>query len=248
MLESLKSKVEEGELDYDEIPKLQTIQGWIFRYSTQHRQKMAEKSVDMLGATKDVERFSTEQLINFLRTKNLYLNNNDYGKIRDERVTGFDFLQLTREILRAEPYRFPDGPARRIALLVNSLKSHRLLSQEQALSCIPLPIGYHPDVITSQNTTTKILLWDDLFEKINKFHFDNEPKFERPQFTNFPSCINEEDIRIPIAGIPEFVTMFASFEFIAPIEIKREHVFQLLLQSNDEQTFWILMKQTNVMK
>ncbi|CAG8459222.1 7928_t:CDS:2 [Funneliformis caledonium] len=103
MLESLKSKVEEGELDYDEILKLQTIQGWIFRYSTQHRQKMAEKSVDMLGATKDVERFSTEQLINFLRTKNLYLNNNDYGKIRDERVTSFDFLQLTREILCAEP-------------------------------------------------------------------------------------------------------------------------------------------------
>ena len=45
MLESLRKKVEEGELDEEEIPKLQTIQGWISRYSAQHRQKMAEMSL-----------------------------------------------------------------------------------------------------------------------------------------------------------------------------------------------------------
>ena len=32
MLENLRRKVEEGELDEEEIPKLQTIQGWISRY------------------------------------------------------------------------------------------------------------------------------------------------------------------------------------------------------------------------
>ncbi|CAB5392224.1 unnamed protein product [Rhizophagus irregularis] len=42
MLENLRNKVEERELDEEEIPKLQTIQGWISRYSAQHRQKMAE--------------------------------------------------------------------------------------------------------------------------------------------------------------------------------------------------------------
>ncbi|RIB03488.1 hypothetical protein C2G38_2224882 [Gigaspora rosea] len=47
MLECLKSKVEEGELDKDEIPKLQTIQGWIARYSAQHHQKIAEKSIEI---------------------------------------------------------------------------------------------------------------------------------------------------------------------------------------------------------
>ncbi|RIB06166.1 hypothetical protein C2G38_2217817 [Gigaspora rosea] len=47
MLECLKSKVEEGELDEDEIPKLQTIQSWIACYSAQHRQKMAEKSIEI---------------------------------------------------------------------------------------------------------------------------------------------------------------------------------------------------------
>jgi hypothetical protein len=48
MLESLKRKVEEGELNEDEIPKLQTIQGWISRYSAQHCQKMAEMSVNKI--------------------------------------------------------------------------------------------------------------------------------------------------------------------------------------------------------
>ncbi|PKK57177.1 hypothetical protein RhiirC2_721392 [Rhizophagus irregularis] len=42
MLESLKKKVEGGELGNDEIPKLQTVQSWISRYSAQHHQKMAE--------------------------------------------------------------------------------------------------------------------------------------------------------------------------------------------------------------
>ncbi|CAB4474446.1 uncharacterized protein OCT59_015969 [Rhizophagus irregularis] len=45
MLENLRNKVEERELDEEEIPKLQTIQGWISRYSAQHRQKMAKMSL-----------------------------------------------------------------------------------------------------------------------------------------------------------------------------------------------------------
>ncbi|CAG8575195.1 1119_t:CDS:2 [Funneliformis mosseae] len=110
------------------------------------------------------------------------------------------------------------------------------------------------------SVTYWIRLWNDLFEEVNKFHFDNEPKFERSQFSNFSSCINEEDIRnafysnicqvlnvllpdyefsrqpVLIAGIPDFSAIFAAFEFIAPIEIKREHVLQLLLLDG-EQTF-----------
>ena len=45
MLENLKRKVEEGELDEEEILKLQTIQSWISHYSAQHCQKMAEMSL-----------------------------------------------------------------------------------------------------------------------------------------------------------------------------------------------------------
>ena len=127
--------------------------------------------------------------------------------------------------------------------------------------------GHQKCTTLSQGTTysgdqfpTEIRIWDDLFKEVNKFHFDNEPKFEKPQFGNFPSCINEEDIRnafyynicqvlnvllpdyefsrqpVPIAGIPDFSATFAKFEFIAPIEIKREHILQLLLMDG-EQTF-----------
>uniref|UniRef100_U9U7A4 Uncharacterized protein n=1 Tax=Rhizophagus irregularis (strain DAOM 181602 / DAOM 197198 / MUCL 43194) TaxID=747089 RepID=U9U7A4_RHIID len=110
-----------------------------------------------------------------------------------------------------------------------------------------VPIVYNQNVITSQDTTysgdqfpTEIRLLDDLFKEINK-----------PQFGNFLSCINEEDIcctfycnicqvlnillpdykfsrqSVPITSIPDFPAMFASFEFIVPIEIKREHGLQL---------------------
>ncbi|CAG8644769.1 7340_t:CDS:2 [Funneliformis caledonium] len=44
----LKRKVEEGELGEDEVPKLQTIHSWILRYSAQHRQKMAEMSINKM--------------------------------------------------------------------------------------------------------------------------------------------------------------------------------------------------------
>ncbi|GBC10461.1 hypothetical protein RclHR1_09650003 [Rhizophagus clarus] len=41
---------------------------------------------------------------------------------------------------------------------------------------------------------------------------------------------------VPIVGVPDFFAMFGTFKFIALIEIKREHSFQLLLL-NGEQTF-----------
>ncbi|RIA81519.1 hypothetical protein C1645_836860 [Glomus cerebriforme] len=53
MLENLKRKVKEGELEEDKISKLLTIQGWISHYSAQHHQKMAKMSVDILERVSD---------------------------------------------------------------------------------------------------------------------------------------------------------------------------------------------------
>ncbi|CAG8456719.1 1620_t:CDS:2 [Paraglomus occultum] len=90
-------------------------------------------------SVEDVEGFNTEQLIRYLQTKNLSRNNTDYKKIRNERVAGLDFLQLTREILCSEPYKFPDGPARRVEMLVDSLKEPPLkrvcVDQSAAICC-----------------------------------------------------------------------------------------------------------------
>ncbi|GBC12513.2 hypothetical protein GLOIN_2v1781861 [Rhizophagus irregularis DAOM 181602=DAOM 197198] len=64
-----------------------------------------------------------------------------------------------------------------------------LLSLEEALSCIPPPITYSPDCVTSKTTTkavgdppASVQLWDDFFDKVNSFHFDQQPRFERPRF------------------------------------------------------------------
>ncbi|GBC10865.1 hypothetical protein RclHR1_09970005 [Rhizophagus clarus] len=207
----------------------------------------------------DVESFNTEQLINFLQAKNtsLGLNITDFKKFHDQRVYGSDFLKLTIEKLRVAPYKFLEGPARRITMLIDNLNSRRLFGLEKALSCVPLPIEYDPEVIISQQTTyssdqfpMEFRLWDNLFEEVNNFHFDNEPKFERPTFSEF-ECNIEEDVRgafyynickvlnkllpdylfsrrrVPIGGDPDFSAAHIR-RFIMPIEIKREHDLRLL--------------------
>ncbi|GES84606.1 kinase-like domain-containing protein [Rhizophagus clarus] len=213
-----------------------------------------------------VKRYDVKQLVTFLREKNLGLKKKEYKIFHRERVNGHQFLLLTREKLLANPYKFPRRLTEDLAEFIDELNK-----QKEALSCVPLPIRYHSNVITSQATTysgdqfpTEIHIWGsfwgDIFEEVNKFHFDNEPKFKRSQFGNFSSCINEEDIRnafyynicqvlnillpdydfsrqsVPIVGVPDFFAMFGTFKFIALIEIKREHSFQLLLL-NGEQTF-----------
>jgi len=42
MLEALRKKVEMGELEETDIPKLKTIENWISRYSRQYKQAMAK--------------------------------------------------------------------------------------------------------------------------------------------------------------------------------------------------------------
>ncbi|CAB4387883.1 unnamed protein product [Rhizophagus irregularis] len=64
-----------------------------------------------------------------------------------------------------------------------------LLSLEEALSCIPPPITYSSDCVTSKTTTkavgdppASVELWGDFFDKVNQFRFDQQPIFERPRF------------------------------------------------------------------
>ncbi|CAI2201694.1 2924_t:CDS:1, partial [Funneliformis geosporum] len=73
---------------------------------------------------------------------------------------------------------------------------------EEALSCIPPPITYSPDCVTSKTTTkasgdppTSVLLWGDFFDKVNQFRFDQQPIFERPRFNDRFAVVDEEDVR-----------------------------------------------------
>jgi hypothetical protein len=85
-------------------------------------------SISTNPSYENIKEYDTEQLVTFLRGKNLNLIEDDFAILRRERVAGFDFLQWTKETLRNEPYNFPDGPARRLVTLVNDLNSQSKLS------------------------------------------------------------------------------------------------------------------------
>ena len=45
MLEELQKKVEIGELEADEIPKIKTVENWIKRYNQEHKKESAMKEL-----------------------------------------------------------------------------------------------------------------------------------------------------------------------------------------------------------
>ncbi|CAG8813466.1 6393_t:CDS:1, partial [Racocetra fulgida] len=66
-----------------------------------------------------------------------------------------------------------------------------LISQEEAMSYIPLFIEYPPDTSTCISSINvgglwpaKISSWDSFFDDVIQYKFDQEPKFERPQFVD----------------------------------------------------------------
>jgi hypothetical protein len=104
-------------------------------------------------------------------------------------------LLATREI---GDYWTEKPPKRHIHVIVKL----PLLSLEEALSCIPPPITYSPDCVTSKTTTkavgdppASVQLWGDFFEQVNSFHFDQQPIFERPRFNDRFAVVDEEDVR-----------------------------------------------------
>ena len=83
--------------------------------------------------------------------------------------------------------------------------SFPVLSLEEALSCIPPPVTYSSECSKSKTTTkvngdppTSVKLWGDFLDKVNSFHFDQQPRFERPQFILDKVVFNEEDVRFAI--------------------------------------------------
>ncbi|CAJ0839413.1 9316_t:CDS:2 [Entrophospora sp. SA101] len=80
-----------------------------------------------------------------------------------------------------------------------------ILNLEEVLSCIPPPITYALKCTTSKTTTkvngdppSSVMLWDDFFNEVNCFHFDQQPRFKRPQFIQNKVVLNEEDVCVAI--------------------------------------------------
>ncbi|KAG9307560.1 hypothetical protein G9A89_023125 [Geosiphon pyriformis] len=88
----------------------------------------------------------------------------------------------------------------------------------------------------------KLLLWDKFLEEVNQFRFDQQPRFERPQFSEDRVMTNEEDVRDALnsnicfkphtPGIPDLNCHLGEL-LILVIEVKRKHV----LEDIDGRTF-----------
>ena len=126
------------------------------------------------------------------------------------------------------------------------------------MSCIPPPITYSSKCTKSKTTTkvngdppTSVLLWKDFFEEVNRFRFDQQPRFERPKFNDEFIIVNEEVLRNAInvnicmvlnkltgsdyeytmrstdtPGVPDFTCHYLVELLILVIEVKRKHVLE----------------------
>ena len=119
---------------------------------------------------------------------------------------------------------------------------------------------------TKSKTTTKVngvpptsvQLWDDFFDRVNSFSFDQQPRFERLKFNDEFIVVNEEVLRNAMnvnvcmvlnkftgsdyeytmrstdtPGVPDFTCHYLVELLILMIEVKRKHV----LEDIKEQTF-----------
>ncbi|CAB4394131.1 unnamed protein product [Rhizophagus irregularis] len=77
-------------------------------------------------SVEDVEKFSTNQLEDFLRgIEKLNLDENDFTILRDQDVEGSAFVDLTYEQLVAQPFGFSGGKATRLARVIKGLNSQK---------------------------------------------------------------------------------------------------------------------------
>src|SRR5205823_11100817 len=96
-----------------------------------------------------VENWDTETLIDFLKEQNLKLDDDDLGILRNEKITGLSFLDMTEEKLRS--YGFKGGPATLLAKEAKTLKEKpkRAFSSYRSLSEVLAKYDINSDSITS---------------------------------------------------------------------------------------------------
>ncbi|RIA91158.1 hypothetical protein C1645_822471 [Glomus cerebriforme] len=81
--------------------------------------------INMGGNVEDVQKYTTDEVIDFLRNENQNLIDDDFNILRRERVSGRAFLRMTKEDLINPPYNFHGGPALEIVEIVESLNSQK---------------------------------------------------------------------------------------------------------------------------
>ncbi|GES81858.1 kinase-like domain-containing protein [Rhizophagus clarus] len=150
---------------------------------------------------------------------------------------------------------FPDGPARRVETLFNSLNNQRLLTLEEALSCVPPSASIKKLTESIPNSGDHVpdgvFLWDDFLESVNLYEFTDEKRYQRPQFSRSRSGVGEMSAQAIFEfnicevlnellpdyefsrrntknpGDPDFTCFFARSTLLFPIEINLLEVGKL---------------------
>src|SRR3954471_1123302 len=96
-----------------------------------------------------VENWDTETLIDFLKEQNLKLDDDDLGILRNEKITGLSFLDMTKDDFKECGLKI--GSASLLAKEAKSLKEKpkRAFSSYLSLSEVLAEYGYDSDGIDS---------------------------------------------------------------------------------------------------
>ncbi|GBB93132.1 hypothetical protein RclHR1_21140003 [Rhizophagus clarus] len=188
-----------------------------------------------------------------IKGKNFGLSDVEIDNIRDNVVTGYNFLRLNNEILKECGIQL--GARASLVELINNLNNQRLLTLEEALSCIPLSVSIEKLTKSVLNlgdhVPDDVFLWDDFLERVNQYEFIDEIRYQRLQFSCSRAGIGEMSAQtifefniceVLNALLPDyrfsrrstknpgdldFTYYFVQLTLLFPIEIKSEYLLEI---------------------
>ena len=80
-------------------------------------------STSTIPSVGDVERYDTEKLIAYLRTKISNLDEKDFIILRDQSINGQAIVTMTQEEFSEPPFNFVYGKAKNLGVLINELNN-----------------------------------------------------------------------------------------------------------------------------
>ncbi|RGB38958.1 hypothetical protein C1646_804915 [Rhizophagus diaphanus] len=208
-----------------------------------------------ISNVEDVKGYNTERLINFLQSKISNLNEKDFMILRNQNIDGEVFVYMTQNDFTKSPFNFSYGKAKKFAILIDMLNSQRLLTLEEALSCIPPSASIKKLTKSISNSGNhvpdNVFLWDDFLKNVRIYEFTDKKRYQRPQFFHFRSGVGEistqaifefnicevlnellpdyqfsrKNTKNP--GDPDFTCFFVQSTVLFPIEIKPEYLLEV---------------------
>ncbi|CAB4422732.1 unnamed protein product [Rhizophagus irregularis] len=103
---------------------------------------------------------------------------------------------MTKDVVTKPPFNFGYGKYAKLLVLIDNLKNQRLLTLEEALSCVPPPASFKKltrSIPTSgYHVPGDVFLWDDFLENVAMYEFTDEKRYQRPHFSHSRSGVGQK--------------------------------------------------------